>query len=402
MQLGLKTALRRFFAHGGRARSKEVLRFGSCLRRIEEGRPGLGSFRTGSSLEVFTASTSFASSSSSGFRASGLGSGRGARAFSSLTAEAVDEDFEEMDPSLVYVHNAECVPYPHESAKDFLVQGKRGAYTGARSVDSSAVFEFEAHVERLAKSAALMLESEREEKGRLENLGRFEDFLSSDSLRPKVAESMGAGMSRFKECNGGDVEMKITLLLTWEPSDEGGDFDIFTLVTPLGDRPAQPVKVQIGGKPRKNALAKDSEWARQRRALELAMPEDCNEVILKDDEGRLFEGLQTNFYVVKDNKVQTAGEGILEGTVRKLLLEECEKESIDVDARPPSVQEMESWQGCFISSTSRLLLPVSEIVYTTEDGVAKSKSFTPLDPLVLSLEKLILDRYREESTTILV
>merc|ERR1711924_239101 len=104
-------------------------------------------------------------------------------------------------------------------------------------------------------------------------------------------------------------------------------------------------------------------------------------------------GLQTNFYVVKNNKKQNAGEGILE---------ECEKEGIDVDFRPPSAQEMESWQGCFISSTSRLLLPVSEIVYTTEDGVARSKSFTPFDPMVLNLENLILDRYREESTTILV
>merc|ERR1719382_1128694 len=115
--------------------------------------------------------------------------------------------------------------------------------------------------------------------------------------------------------------MKLTLLLTWEPSDAGGTYDFFTLVAPLPSRPLQPVKVQIGGKPRKNAKAKDSERTRQRRALELAKPADCNEVLLCDERGALFEGLQTNFYALLDGGVlQTAREGILEGTVRKLLL----------------------------------------------------------------------------------
>jgi len=32
--------------------------------------------------------------------------------------------------------------------------------------------------------------------------------------------------------------------------------------------------------------------------------------------------------------------------------------------------------------------------------VEKKKSFAPLDPLVVDLERLILDRYREESTSL--
>jgi hypothetical protein len=38
--------------------------------------------------------------------------------------------------------------------------------------------------------------------------------------------------------------------------------------------------MQVNGAPRSSAAAKDSEWVRQRRALELQMPDDVNEVLL--------------------------------------------------------------------------------------------------------------------------
>ena len=328
---------------------------------------------------------------------------RSFRAFSSSAAlpEASynsDDIMENMDRSLVFVHNGICGPFPYESTQDFLLMGKRGAYTTARSVDTTAVFEFEAHVERLVKTATLMLESDEDDASDA-GLAKFREGLSYDVLRPLVEESMAAGMCRFREANPGQ-EMKVTLLMTWEPTSEGGKRDIYTLVVPLGDRPTQPVKVQVNGKPRKNAMAKDSEWTRQRRALELQKPEDCNEVVLCDDSGLLFEGLQTNFYAVKGGRLQTAGEGVLEGTVRKLLLEECEREGVEVDLSPPSLEEIDEWQGCFISSTSRLLLPVSRVVYTSKDGEQRVRSFEPLDPLVTGLEGMILERYRQESTRV--
>jgi len=334
------------------------------------------------------------------------------RAFSSsLAAEESFEDIQierqvEMKPAptRVFVHNDKLVPFPYEKTEDFLLEGKRGAYTTARSVDQRAVFEFEAHVERLVETTRLMMESD--EAGGGECLSKHGDALCFTKLRPKVLGSVKVGMEAFREQQsakaklenegGKDEEMKLTLLLTWDAEN----MDIYTLVTPLGERPAQPVKVQIGGKPRQNALAKDSEWTRQRRELEQAKPRDCNEVILVDDEGRLFEGLQTNFYVLKDSKLQTAGKGILEGTVRKMLLEECVKEGFPVDLSAPNIMEMDQWQGVFISSTSRLLLPVSEVIYSGREGEQKTRSFTPLDPLVTKLEELVLSRYREESTTI--
>lgn len=80
--------------------------------------------------------------------------------------------------------------------------------------------------------------------------------------------------------------------------------------------------------PRVNAKAKDSEWVRQRRALEATKPGDANEVILVtpgdtsgDTGGGLLEGLTSNFFVLQGGGVVTAEEGVLPGTVRQLILE---------------------------------------------------------------------------------
>ena len=66
--------------------------------------------------------------------------------------------------------------------------------------------------------------------------------------------------------------------------------------------------------------------------------------------------------------VVTAGEGVLEGTVRRLLLEVCEREGIPVVLKPPKLAEAASkWEGALISSTSRLMLPIDEL-YVPADG----------------------------------
>eukprot|EP00878_Enallax_costatus_P039790 GHUV01045702.1.p1 GENE.GHUV01045702.1~~GHUV01045702.1.p1 ORF type:complete len:119 (+),score=23.29 GHUV01045702.1:187-543(+) len=74
--------------------------------------------------------------------------------------------------------------------------------------------------------------------------------------------------------------------------------------------------------PRVNAKAKDSEWVRQRQTLEAAKPADVNEVILVSHDGALTEGLTSNFFVLSDQgEVVTAQEGVLDGTVRQVILQ---------------------------------------------------------------------------------
>lgn len=45
------------------------------------------------------------------------------------------------------------------------------------------------------------------------------------------------------------------------------------------------------------------------------------QILLVTDAGEVLEGTQTNFFAVKDNKVYTAEEGVLMGTVRGVVLQ---------------------------------------------------------------------------------
>jgi branched-subunit amino acid aminotransferase/4-amino-4-deoxychorismate lyase len=118
--------------------------------------------------------------------------------------------------------------------------------------------------------------------------------------------------------------------------------------------------------PRDRRHHAQTQWPerRDRKGLEALKPADVNEIILRDEQGELLlEGTQTNFYAVTaDGGLQTAGAGlVLEGTVRRLLLQVCAEEGIPVDETPPRLSDLGSWQGALISSTSRLALPIDWI-----------------------------------------
>lgn len=172
------------------------------------------------------------------------------------------------------------------------------------------------------------------------------------------------------------TEVKLTLLLTWAPphahqTELEQTIDCFCHCGPLPPRPSPPIKVEIRGAPRTNAKAKDSEWVRDRKPLEALKPPDVNEIVLHDADGALLEGTQTNFYAVMDGKLHTAGEGILEGTVRRLLLEVCAANEIEVVLDPPpNLRDLSKWEGALLSSTSRLALPIDWIGVPGREGEA--------------------------------
>lgn len=85
------------------------------------------------------------------------------------------------------------------------------------------------------------------------------------------------------------------------------------------------------------------------------------EIVMKKENGDLLEGTQTNFFTMKDKTLYTAGEGVLEGTVRQLVIDVCKDNSIPLKYEYPNIKDCKSWDGCFICSTSRLLMPIDEL-----------------------------------------
>jgi hypothetical protein len=81
----------------------------------------------------------------------------------------------------------------------------------------------------------------------------------------------------------------------------------------------------------------------------------------------LLEGLSSNVFVVyNDGTLRTAVDGVLHGYVRHLVLQSAPLCGIVVDPRPICLhQAPDGWKEVFITSSSRLIIPVSKILMPT-------------------------------------
>ncbi len=100
-----------------------------------------------------------------------------------------------------------------------------------------------------------------------------------------------------------------------------------------------------------------------RRALTEAMPPGVYDTLLMDAAGHLLEGLGANFYAITGGQLYTAGEGVLYGISRQIVL------AVAPDLLPVVTQaltraDLPRIDEAFISSSSRAVIPVVQI-----DGV---------------------------------
>ena len=284
-----------------------------------------------------------------------------------------------------------------QSGTEWLAGAPRGAYTTARTVGGGAVYEFSRHVQRTAESAALMLPGDCPEPAGGRGLSRA-DVVEPALLRPHIEHSLRAAAGCFRENRPDHAgELRLTVLVALE--GQAGP-RVWAHVGPLPPRPARPVRVWTAGAPRQNARAKDSDWVRQREGLEALKGDEVEEIVLVDSAGDLLEGLSSNFFALVGGSLQTAEEGVLMGTVRAAALDVCAREGVPVERRAPKAADMAAWEGAFISSTSRLLLPVDEIARVSASGAVLEKRTFPRSPLADRLERLVLEDVQRRSESV--
>lgn len=254
-----------------------------------------------------------------------------------------------------------------------------GAYTTARTCSRARrLFEWETHVSRTAASIKAMLFEKDMIATRRDQL--LAELAMPDALHARLDATVAIGVHEFLRQHGDDDELKVTVLVSWEAeevsdADGNGDPDAAGSAWPLGSVACHvsrlsgarlpPIRVEVRGAPRANAGAKDSAWVVERAPLEELMSRSTvgplDELLLTAEGGVVLEGSQSNFFALIDGAVHTADEGVLAGTVRRLLLEVCEREGIPIVRRPPAVADASRWEGALLSSTSRLALPVDEL-----------------------------------------
>ncbi|KAG0021236.1 hypothetical protein BGZ81_009033 [Podila clonocystis] len=260
--------------------------------------------------------------------------------------------------------NATLLDYPH------------GSYTGMRTFNKIGIMDFTGHTARLANSLLQISFAPGGEEG-----GAKEDpevvrglaaLRTHEVMKRETTDLVRAGLKfyyrQFKE-PAQDLlsavgETKVTVLCTWDPNDK--EPTLLAHFEPLKTPKTPRCKVEVHGSPRHHATAKDSQWIRDRSKLEEALSKDSNEALLLDETTQdVYEGLSSNFFALDraTKTVVTAPlDSVLTGTILKVVLSVCEQHKIPVKFAFPNLKHVDDWEGAFLSSTSRLVLPIETIV----------------------------------------
>lgn len=115
---------------------------------------------------------------------------------------------------------------------------------------------------------------------------------------------------------------------------------------------------------RDDPLTKSAHFVQRRKSIEAVTPGAYEHLIVAGD-GAILEGFSSNFYVVCAGVLRTAGQGVLEGVTRRIVLELARERGIAMDLAPPRAAELARADEAAISSSSRGLVPVVRI-----DGAA--------------------------------
>ena len=246
------------------------------------------------------------------------------------------------------------------SAATLLQVLPRGAYTTCRTIDHGRrIYLFDFHVDRMDDSARSIFDDD------------FDRSHAEAWCRDSIMNCVRTTILDFCETyrvEAGSADFRIVLLATLEENrlSGGGESKEGVLYCHVGElstrSDTENIRVLIHGHGRENAEAKDSKWILDRKRLITPESASYEEIVMLSEDGELLEGTQTNFYVVREDALITADEGILLGSVRDSVLRVCRSHSVNVELRPPTMDDLKHASGVFISSTSRLVMPVHNVV----------------------------------------
>ncbi len=114
---------------------------------------------------------------------------------------------------------------------------------------------------------------------------------------------------------------------------------------------------------RRNPNAKVLNMDLLERVKQMKKTEDVFEVLLVDSEGKISEGSKSNVFFIKGRELYTADvNSVLEGVTRKVLLEACKNiPDLMIKIESVSLEEVHTFDACFLTGTSIDLLPVKRI-----------------------------------------
>lgn len=238
------------------------------------------------------------------------------------------------------------LPIPEGAAQfdDLLAGLPLGVYSALRTFAHNQFLYLDAHLARTEQSMRLL---------------GWPDELDRDSLCAALHEAVTA-------VPWADSRVRFDILARPAPDKLGTDGRVLLAVTPLIPPPAAYYEngVAVGiakGLERENPLAKTAVYTQRRAQFLAAHHEDVYEYLLLDGAGRILEGTGTNFWGVRDGALYTAGEGVLEGITRKIILQLAPALGIPVHLEAIPLAAVGTLDEAALSGSSRAFLPVVRV-----------------------------------------
>lgn len=226
-----------------------------------------------------------------------------------------------------------------ESLDELINHLPVGVYTTFRTFHKYSVLNFQAHIQRLERSASLISRS------LVINQQLFRKNLRAALLAHPADEN------------------RVRVIITWEApySDETIFLAVEDLRVPSQELYHTGVRVKTIPLKRVVPEAKSTDFIRETSHLRTEITNGMNELLMVDNNGIILEGLSSNFFAIHQKTVHTVSSGILPGITRQLVLDIVRSISIPLDFTGIPLAEIGQLDEAFITSASRGVLPVVQI-----------------------------------------
>eukprot|EP00767_Chilomastix_cuspidata_P001194 gnl/Chilomastix_cuspidata/1376.p1 GENE.gnl/Chilomastix_cuspidata/1376~~gnl/Chilomastix_cuspidata/1376.p1 ORF type:complete len:312 (-),score=129.83 gnl/Chilomastix_cuspidata/1376:1093-1929(-) len=221
--------------------------------------------------------------------------------------------------------------------ESWIELGGKGAYTTVRLDRNSKVLLFSRHIQRLIATLKPI------------SLCSPDTRTTEEYLRTHLSEVIRSLAQSFEL----GTPLRVYIHLPATPAI------IRALAEPIP--PIEELCAVLVESSRETPTLKSTAWIQKRRRLRSF--DRCAEGLLFGPEG-ISEGFSSNFFAIERRsppRLVTAGEGVLHGTAREIVLKTAAEMGWEVELRAPRVEEAPQWDSAAVSSTSRGLMPLKSI-----------------------------------------
>ncbi len=240
-----------------------------------------------------------------------------------------------------------------------------GVYTTLRTRASKYALQLSAHLSRLVESFGV---------------NGYDFNYDIDRLRP-ILRTLLPPLS-------GD-EQRIRLHIPFSESQ-------FCYILIEGLKPGDLASYRNGIAVKTNHLFRKNPLAKQTTFIELSQEEkdflrthNLEESLILNAQGEILEGLSSNFFAIENGVIFTAGNGVLYGVTRNIVLKAAVESGIAVILNPVNYDEISNIDEAFITSTSRMVMPVVKI---NSVHIGKGKP----GPITIRIMKLFEKRFDDQ------